>query len=90
MEAYHYEGEKYLPHTIESVDYESVDSFNKQFDQVSDNKIVAEKLWNDLKRNYPKGTDKKMDFDLIFVGATQCRTNSSFRYIEQVDYGQIP
>lgn len=66
-EAYQYEEEKFLPQTIESVDYETIESFMKNFNQVNIDNSLADKLLNYLEINYPKGTDKKVDINLIKV-----------------------
>lgn len=66
-EAYQYEKEKFLPQTIESVDYETIESFITNFNQVYVNNSLADKLLNYLEINYPKGTDKQVDINIIKV-----------------------
>lgn len=64
-EAYQYEKEEYLPQTIESVDYETIESFISNFNQVYANSSVANKLLNYLEINYPEGTEKQIDISSI-------------------------
>lgn len=64
-EAYQYEKEKFLPQTIESVDYETVESFVLNFSQVYVSNCLPEKLLDYLETNYPKGTDKQVDITSI-------------------------
>lgn len=65
LEAYQYENEKYLPQTIESVDYDTVESFITNFREVYDNKNLPDKLLNFLEENYQKNTNIKVDLSLI-------------------------
>lgn len=64
-EAYQYEKEKFLPQTIESVDYETVENFVINFSQVYPSNGLAEKLLDYLETNYPKGTDSQVDINSI-------------------------
>lgn len=60
-EAYQYEKKEYLPQTIECVDYETINSFNTNFNQSYLNSDVANKLLGYLETNYPKNTDKQIN-----------------------------
>ncbi|PFB06684.1 hypothetical protein CN383_01540 [Priestia megaterium] len=60
-EAYQYEKEKYLPQTIESVDYQTVESFITNFEKVYENNSISDKLLHFLEENYPKNADKRVD-----------------------------
>ncbi len=64
-EAYQYEKDKYLPQTIESVDYETVESFITNFEKVYENNSLSHKLLHFLEENYPKDAYKKVDLTLI-------------------------
>jgi hypothetical protein len=64
-EAYQYEKEKFLPQTIESVDYETVDHFLATFNQVYVIDSLADKLLHYFEINYPMGTDKKVNINAI-------------------------
>lgn len=64
-EAYQYEKEKFLPQTIESVDYETIESFTTNFSQVYADNSLADKLLRYLEINYPKGIDKQIDINSI-------------------------
>ncbi|MFC5614407.1 Imm6 family immunity protein [Metabacillus niabensis] len=65
-EAYRYEGEKFLPQTIESVDDDTVDSFLSNFNGLSDNHHrIAQKLLHVLQVNYLKTSDGKVDINLM-------------------------
>ncbi|WP_338780317.1 Imm6 family immunity protein [Metabacillus sp. FJAT-52054] len=71
-EAYQYEEEKYLPQTIESVDFETVESFVTNFNEVFENKSLPVKLLHFLEENYPKGTSKHVDRNLIKTFINGC------------------
>lgn len=64
-EAYQYEKQKYLPQTIECVDYETIDSFIMNFNQIYINCDVVNKLLDYLEINYPINTDKQIDICTI-------------------------
>ncbi|MGJ7913483.1 Imm6 family immunity protein [Neobacillus sp. LXY-1] len=64
-EAYQYEKEKYLPQTIESVDYETVESFKINFEKVYESNHLADRLIDYLEKNYPNDSDKKVDIDSL-------------------------
>ncbi|WP_419883540.1 Imm6 family immunity protein [Peribacillus sp. B-H-3] len=64
-EAYQYEKEKYLPQTIESVDYDTVESFITNFEKVYENNSLSDNLLHFLEENYPKDADKKVDLTSI-------------------------
>ncbi|MFC9777511.1 Imm6 family immunity protein [Paenibacillus chitinolyticus] len=64
-EAYQYEKEKFLPQTIESVDYETVENFLITFNEVYLIDSLAEKLLHYFELNYPMGTDKQVDIGSI-------------------------
>ncbi|MGM7722852.1 Imm6 family immunity protein [Metabacillus sp. Hm71] len=72
LEAYQYEKEKYLPQTIESVDYETVESFITNFNEVYESDSLADKLLRYLEINYPNGTGKKVDINLIKTFINDC------------------
>lgn len=57
--AYQYEKEKFLPQTIESVDYETIESFITNFNQVYMNSNLSDKLLHYLETNYPNGMINK-------------------------------
>lgn len=63
--AYQYEKEKYLPQTIESVDYETVESFITNFEKVYEDNSLSDKLLHFLEENYPKDSNKKVDLSSI-------------------------
>lgn len=63
--AYQYEKEKYLPQTIESVDYETIESFIVNFKEVYDDSGLTDKLLDYLKKNYPNNINKKINIDSI-------------------------
>lgn len=81
-EAYHYEKEKYLPQTIESVDYETVESFINNFHDVYDNKEIAGQLLQYLELNYPLGTSKQVEINSIknFVDKIISRDNANMHF----------
>lgn len=60
-EAYQYEKRDYLPQTIECVDYETIDNFIINFNQIYLNSDVSNKLLDYLAINYPKNVDKQVD-----------------------------
>lgn len=66
-EAYQYEQDKYLPQTIESVDYETVESFITNFEKVYENNSLSDRLLHFLEENYPKDTDKKVDLTSVKI-----------------------
>ena len=57
--------EKFLPQTIESVDYETIESFITNFNQAYANNNLADSLLNYLEANYPNGTDKQIDINSV-------------------------
>ncbi len=60
-EAYQYEGEEYLPQTIESVDIETIDDFIRNFKEVYPNSNLAEKLLYQLVMWYPYNMNKEIN-----------------------------
>ncbi|MFF2484306.1 Imm6 family immunity protein [Paenibacillus sp. NPDC058071] len=58
-EAYQYEKEKFLPQTIESVNYETVENFLAAFNEVYVLDGLADKLLHNFEKNYPMGIDKQ-------------------------------
>ncbi len=60
-EAYQYEKEKFLPQIIESVDYDTIESFKTNFSQAYMNSNLSDRLLHYLETNYPNGTDKQID-----------------------------
>ncbi|OPX42925.1 hypothetical protein CLHUN_32490 [Ruminiclostridium hungatei] len=64
-EAYQYNKEKYLPQTIESVDYNTIESFITNFDQVYLDNVLADKLLNYLEIKYSKDSNEQVDINLI-------------------------
>lgn len=64
-EAYQYEKEEWFPQTIECVDYETIESFVENFNQVYANSSVANRLLNYLEINYPKKIDKQVNISSI-------------------------
>lgn len=64
-EAYQYEKEKFLPQTIESVNYETIDSFITNFNQSYMNSNLSDRLLHYLETNYLNGTDKQIDISSV-------------------------
>lgn len=60
-EAYQYEGEEYLPQTIESVDLETIDDFIQNYKEIYPNSNLADELLYQLVRWYPYNMDKEVD-----------------------------
>jgi hypothetical protein len=65
-EAYQYEKEKFLPQTIESVDYETIESFVTNFNHAYvNNNGLTDKLLHYLEINYPNGIDTQVDINSV-------------------------
>lgn len=60
-EVYQYEKQKYLPQTIECVNYETIDNFIMNFNQIYINSNIVNTLLDYLEINYPINTDKQVD-----------------------------
>lgn len=64
-EAYRYEKEKFLPQTIESVDYETVQNFLGNFNQIYKTESLADELLYYFEMDYTTGTDKQIDINSV-------------------------
>jgi len=64
-EAYQYEKEKFLPQTIESVDYETIENFLATFNEVYVIDSLADELLDYFEINYPTGIDKQVNINSI-------------------------
>lgn len=64
-EAYQFEKEKNLPQTIESVDYETVESFIQNFKDVYHHNSIVDELLLYLENNYSEGNNKNVDINSV-------------------------